>query len=286
MIVNDHVLKGAGVVPGWLTGKVSDLAGLVVAPVVLAVVCRARTPRGRALAVAAVAVVFAAVKVSRPAADALEALMRAIGIPWRLWTDPTDLLALAVLPFTFRLMAPVREERGDPRAGDQRRRVGVMVGAIACTATSIEGPPPWPARLLVNATHDDVVVAVHEPTEVLDCKALEAKPESAVSLPFAFRECWRLTLYDASLKIGRLPEQDCGATAIVRPGLESTVIVWFGRPAGGVAERGAPGDTAKDEDYRGYLHRFGERFYIDPAPTTSTFVLPAPLPDAAGRCSP
>ena len=35
LALNDHVLKQAW--PGWVTGKLSDLAGLVVAPLVLAV---------------------------------------------------------------------------------------------------------------------------------------------------------------------------------------------------------------------------------------------------------
>lgn len=33
--VNDHVLKGSGLVPGWLTGKLSDVAGMVYFPLLL-----------------------------------------------------------------------------------------------------------------------------------------------------------------------------------------------------------------------------------------------------------
>lgn len=276
MIVNDHVLKGSGLVHGWLTGKLSDFAGLVVAPVVLAVVFRARTPRARALAIAAVAVTFTSIKVSRSAADALEALMLAVGIRWRIWSDPTDLLALAALPFTLRSMLPARAERPDRPAGDFRRRLGVMVGGLACMATSSAAPRA--ARLIVNATHGEVAVAVYQPTDALDCAALRADPESAVTLPFAFAECARLSPYDSSLELGDVNGPGCGATAIVRPGLASTVIVWFGNPERGVSERGATGETDGDEKYRGYLHQFGETFFLDPAPTMSTFVLPAPLP--------
>ena len=35
LVLNDHVLKQA--YPGWVTGKLSDVAGLVVAPLLLAV---------------------------------------------------------------------------------------------------------------------------------------------------------------------------------------------------------------------------------------------------------
>ena len=32
LVLNDHLLKGAGLVPALLTGKLSDFAGLIVAP--------------------------------------------------------------------------------------------------------------------------------------------------------------------------------------------------------------------------------------------------------------
>ncbi|MCZ7683483.1 MAG: hypothetical protein M5U28_33725 [Sandaracinaceae bacterium] len=50
LVANDHWLKGADLLPGWLTGKLSDLAGLIVAPVLLSALLRARGPRMRGLA--------------------------------------------------------------------------------------------------------------------------------------------------------------------------------------------------------------------------------------------
>lgn len=110
LLVNDHVLKWTW--PGWITGKLSDVAGLILAPIVLAAVIRA-SRRGHLLVCAAVtAAVFAAVKVD-PRATALwcEALscgrwlvatpvelLRHGALPaWRALdavTDPTDLIAL------------------------------------------------------------------------------------------------------------------------------------------------------------------------------------------------
>src|SRR4051812_3923935 len=40
LAVNDHLLKGSGLLPGWLTGKLSDFAGLFFFPVLLAAVVR------------------------------------------------------------------------------------------------------------------------------------------------------------------------------------------------------------------------------------------------------
>ena len=56
LIVNDHALKGSGLLPGVVTGKLSDLAGLVVAPVLLAVLLRVRTRGGLLACFAAVGI--------------------------------------------------------------------------------------------------------------------------------------------------------------------------------------------------------------------------------------
>src|SRR5262245_49551402 len=64
LLLNDHYLKGSGVLPGWLTGKLSDFAGLVVAPVLLAALFRVKTRRGVAIAAAAVGLGFAGLEMS------------------------------------------------------------------------------------------------------------------------------------------------------------------------------------------------------------------------------
>ncbi len=106
LAVNDHLLKGTGLVPGWLTGKLSDFAGLFFAPLLLAeltlVLVPARCPEGvfrRALACAAlVAAGFSAVKLSAAGNAlylfALETLTAPLGWSFASVRDPTDLLAL------------------------------------------------------------------------------------------------------------------------------------------------------------------------------------------------
>ncbi len=97
LVVNDHLWKGAGLLPGWLTGKLSDLAGLTFFPLLLTACGRTarwiagRPDRGlsrRALvsAIVATGVIFSALKIS----PALAALAGAV-------PDPTDLVALPML---------------------------------------------------------------------------------------------------------------------------------------------------------------------------------------------
>ena len=123
LILNDRVLKAA--FPGPVTGKLSDIAGLVVFPLVVVAGwelarAAARRPRaaGRAevaLAVTVTAVAFTLVKTMPVAADwfgwGLGAAQWAIALPGRLLgdtavpapvaarvlADPTDLLALPAL---------------------------------------------------------------------------------------------------------------------------------------------------------------------------------------------
>jgi hypothetical protein len=83
LLLNDHVWKWAH--PSWLTGKLSDVAGMILAPIVLSVATRHRAP---GLCALAVAVVFTLVKTWSPANHAWCAMMGP------LVRDPTDLIAL------------------------------------------------------------------------------------------------------------------------------------------------------------------------------------------------
>lgn len=133
LVTNDHLLKGSGLVPGWLTGKLSDLCGLAVAPAVLVLGLGLGRAGPRVLAHLAVAVVFSAIKLSPAAAGMLERLTSAVGWPWAIWCDPTDLLALPALAIAWWLTAPTPLQAEVP---PRRWRLVVLgVGAVACAAS-------------------------------------------------------------------------------------------------------------------------------------------------------
>lgn len=134
LALNDHVLKASHLAP-VVSGKLSDVAGLLVAPLVLAWVLRARTRRSFALAHVAVGAGFALLQVPW-IAEAANEFFR--GLPLRVWPDPTDLLALPALVVSYGLL--VRE-----RAANRRLRARRTLGALAlltCTATGPAGSPP------------------------------------------------------------------------------------------------------------------------------------------------
>jgi cysteine-rich repeat protein len=145
LALNDHVLKRGGLLPGVVTGKLSDLAGMLVAPALLALCVRARSRRALALCHLAIGAVFAAIKLSPAAATAWAAFM---GLVWQRWTivvDPTDLIALPLLLASYRLFAPVM---CTPLAGGWRphaERVLACIGMYFCVATSKEAEPAPPS---------------------------------------------------------------------------------------------------------------------------------------------
>ncbi len=137
LVVNDHVLKGA--FPGLVTGKLSDIAGVVLLPLVLvagwelvaAAIGRDRSPGRSALALAIVTtgVGFAVVKLAAPAAGAFGWLLGVVAWPAAavvsfltgsaviapspapIVVDPGDLIALPALAIAAWVgLARVRQE--------------------------------------------------------------------------------------------------------------------------------------------------------------------------------
>jgi hypothetical protein len=117
LVINDHVLKQA--MPGVVTGKLSDFAGLAFFPLLLAAGAEyAGVRRGMATIIAAAiatAVVFSAIKLWTPAGELYRVGLPVLQWPFRavhalvttgvlpgltrvpLAADPTDLVALVAL---------------------------------------------------------------------------------------------------------------------------------------------------------------------------------------------
>jgi len=159
LALNDHVLKGSGLLPGAVTGKLSDVAGMAAAPVLAAALLGARSRHAVAGAFALVAVGFAAIKVSHAASALYLGALALVGVHGHNAVDPTDLLALAALPLAWRLC--VTAPTGSRRVALQR--LAVALGGLACVATSQIEPMPgtgqWSTSAIVaNNTREAVEV--------------------------------------------------------------------------------------------------------------------------------
>ncbi|MBU8858890.1 MULTISPECIES: hypothetical protein [unclassified Micromonospora] len=145
LVLNDHLLKDAR--PGPVTGKLSDVAGLVLAPPLVAVLVTLVAPRLPARAAAGVALGsvglgFTLVKSSGYAAAVASDLWSAVSGPSLIRADLTDLLTLPALV----LAAWVRgRARRDPVGRRAVRAVRLLVLLPAATlAVAATGPVGYP----------------------------------------------------------------------------------------------------------------------------------------------
>lgn len=277
LVLNDHWLKGAGLLPGWLTGKLSDFAGLIVAPILMATLVRARTRSSRLACWALVAAGFAAIKLSPAAARGVEHFTRWVGSGWQIWSDPTDLIALSVLPLAWRVL----HSSAEPAARSTRyrawlERMTAIVAGVACVATSREFYEMQTSVVLVNTTRAPIEVQVFRPSQALDCDTIASDPSASLTASdFAFESCSKLEPFepmpldlDWSSDETSEPhapaagsERVCDAVLLRAPGLDDTVLFWNDVPKVEIDKYdGIPPETA----HVMYLEQLGERLFAAP----------------------
>ncbi len=158
LVVNDWLLKPA--FGNWITGKLSDFAGVIVLTVLLgALFAAVDVPRRQAAFVGALmtATSLLAVKLSHGAATAVESAFGRVGMDWHIVVDPTDAIALVALPAAVAIVL-------NPKpivAARTAARVAFAAGCLACAASGTEGP----ARFnFVEAAPDGSVILGRDET--------------------------------------------------------------------------------------------------------------------------
>ena len=190
LVLNDHVFKAA--FPGLVTGKLSDVAGLVLAPPLVAVLVTLFVPRLRPRVVAALALIlvgagFAVVKVDGYAATFASQMWSVVSGPSLIRADPTDLLTLPALALAAWTWRRARRDAVGRRAARLVRLVVLLPAAtVAVAATSaamypdaigatvvdgrlaagvaFEAYPDDETRSWYTATSDDAGVTWRDPT--------------------------------------------------------------------------------------------------------------------------
>lgn len=145
LLVNDHLLKAAA--PGVVTGKVSDVAGLIFAPALVAALCCLLVPSlpARWASVAALVLVGAAFTLVKalPGGAGVASAAWSVLRPSVILADPTDLLALPALGIAWwvrcRSLEPVVST---PIARGVRATVVLPLAVLGVAATSA---PDYPA---------------------------------------------------------------------------------------------------------------------------------------------
>ena len=167
LMLNDHILKASW--PGWFTGKLSDFAGMVFFPLLVAAVVSRRRPEVTVwplwTGVILTGALFSAINVSPRAVTAIESAMAGLGVPWQVTADPTDLMALPMLAAP---MAIWRRSRSRSTLRDRRpfEMVVLLAAAGASIATSCVDayPAVWAVeadgRALVAYTDDRTYMSI------------------------------------------------------------------------------------------------------------------------------
>lgn len=313
LALNDHVLKGASILPGSVTGKLSDFAGLIVAPALLAAVLRLRSRRGWIAAHVAVGAGFSAIQISAAAAGAWSAAMAMVGFPWVITRDLTDLVALPALLISAFVLGAVAQRRDAKAARRSAEYVAGGVGLVCCAATSPPSEPFEPFRpslwtdvYVHNAGDDDIVVRMRPLSSDtdMDCDVIEMDPGRLLSEPlFGNSQSFRLepdqnfglrtnsefgweNEFDDS---DREPVDGCYAYLLDVDGMPPTIVMWRD---GSIPEREVSGDGEPDSELRGAIDivpsenpdNFGE--YIDLGNAGIVFPVPETAPPATGSCAP
>jgi hypothetical protein len=278
LVTNDWVLKSSGLLPGWVTGKLSDFAGMIVAPVLLSAALGARSAGTRALCFGAIAGVFAAIKLFASAARLVESWMSALGVPWRIWVDPSDLVALAVIPVAWWIASP---RRAGVAPISRLERAALVLGSLACVATSWhpDEEPPRASVYLVNVAREPIMLRIHRVVAPLDCGAVATDPEARLAAEsFVFERCIELAAltpfplsqdwsggWAHGLELRKSAQPDpaqvpaCDAVLLRAEGLADTVLFWNGLTS--VVVKTESFDWNELDPHAIYLEQAGPRLF-------------------------
>lgn len=227
LLINDHALKGAGVLPRAVTGKLSDLAGYFLFPMLLATLLRARSRVGVAAAHALTVGLLLLLELS-PAAGAL--VERWAGI--RSWADPTDLVALGSIAASWWVLVPVAEREVPLRLLAARSLA--VVGGLASVATSPVSPPPsstpQPVQgFLWNTTSSDIEVRVMAPRQdlVFSCIGPQGTPDASVYRADQFRVVRDvIVVANGRISLDGFAHGSCNLLLLAVEGAPDTVVIW------------------------------------------------------------
>jgi hypothetical protein len=175
LIANDWWLKSASVLPTSVTGKISDFAGLMVFPLLAALILGPLSQRKFVWAGIHIitGILFTAVNLIPSAANLYVNLLNSIGFHAQIWQDPTDLAALIMLPLSFLIYPRLTPMIRMNRSGQLLRCFSIAFAGFFCMASSSTGAVSAPRTLtsyngdlmvsdvaFINGTNDDISVQV------------------------------------------------------------------------------------------------------------------------------
>jgi hypothetical protein len=229
LLVNDHVLKGSGLLPGGVTGKLSDVAGLVVLPPLLAWALGAGRRHTGTVAVGASAGLLAAVNVWPEAGRAVEQVASLLGVRSRIWVDPADLWTLPAALVAWPLCAPRPGARRAPSRVVARLAVGVA--SLACVATTDDSgggsAQRGDAPTLINDGDEPFTVIIASTEGAGGCRLYRDDRVAALTVDaFTARREAVLEEGDRIALVADSATSDCGAAWVLLPDGDELLVWW------------------------------------------------------------
>jgi hypothetical protein len=152
LLINDHILKVY--YPSWVTGKLSDVAGLFFFPILLSailnIICGPLNLSSRHVAMMAfgfTGIWFGLIKTHPLFGDLTETFLSGLlSMPTQIICDPTDLIALGMLLPAWQLRT-IAEKQENAKIG-KLSYFTLCAASIATLATSPAAPPPEVRQLI------------------------------------------------------------------------------------------------------------------------------------------
>lgn len=179
LLLNDHIFKFA--YSNVLTGKLSDFAGLFIAPVLLGILFNIKKRQTFIFAGLLIGAVFTLLNLFSAFAQKWDAMMSLV-YSWKTTPDPTDLIALIVIPMSLYFFST-----RSPKKKNYRWIPVFFIGLLASIATS---PDPGTNQLqyqsalsIYNQTNELLHVEIQtlKNNISLDCEAIEKDPTQYAS---------------------------------------------------------------------------------------------------------
>lgn len=278
LLCNDFIFKAMSGFPGIISGKLSDVAGMMLFPCFLAILFGVSRQRAWLACHLLTGASFAAIKLIPAVGMTYVSILQSVGVSAQLWFDATDLVALAVLPVSYFVYPRLK-----PMFSCSMRvlRVaGVALAGFACLASSGASAPrtltTYDGNLMVsdltfiNASQTRINVQIERLNRHIsvDCSR-PILAENFTKDQFESQGTWTQQPGEATtlipMSIRRDGESSCKVVKLTINDIESVLVAWDGKK---LATRDVPihynlpitPETMPDNAI--LLHRNGNDYYM------------------------
>lgn len=241
LLLNDFWWKQASWMPNVISGKLSDVSGLLVFPLFLALLLGLSSRRTWLAVHVLTGLGFAAIKTLPIASYALVSTFASLGINWQIWHDRTDLLALPFLALSFYVFPRLKPLFNPVKRQHALRFLAIAIAGFASIAT---GSVPPPRTLtshdgnlmksdlnLINASNKTVNIQIERlnPHIQVDCQQ-PITAELFNADQFKSQGNWTQMPGDASslipTSIRKKNEHNCRVVKLTVDRAESVIVAW------------------------------------------------------------